>query len=68
MSRSVATRCGRSNEDDVRGRIRDRDAVKIADNMNDGENWTGAFYELCLVLCRATQAIADCQRYHRWPA
>jgi hypothetical protein len=39
-----------SNEGDVRRRIWDLGAVKIADDLDDDENWTGGFYELCLVL------------------
>ncbi|TBL45340.1 hypothetical protein EYA84_00745 [Verrucosispora sp. SN26_14.1] len=46
----AATRCGTDNQGDVCGRIGDGDAVRIADDMNDDENWTGGFYELCLVL------------------
>jgi len=42
--------CVRSKEDGMRGRISDHEAVKIADDMNDDENWSGGFYELCLVL------------------
>ncbi|WBB57206.1 hypothetical protein [Verrucosispora sp. WMMD573] len=59
--------CGR-NQGDVYGRIGDGDAVGIADDMNDNENWTGGFYELCLVLGAADDDNVDRALRSLWRA
>jgi hypothetical protein len=48
-----------SCQDDVGARIGDPDAVKIADDVADEENWTGGFYELCLVLGPSDDGAVD---------
>jgi hypothetical protein len=48
-----------SDWDDVGVRIGDSDAVKIADDVADEENWTGGFYELCLVLGPSDDGTVD---------
>lgn len=42
--------------------------MKIADDMNDDENWTGGFYELCLVLGAADDDNVDRALRSLWRA
>jgi len=42
--------------------------VKIADDLNDDENWTGGFYELCLVLGAADDDNVDRALRSLWRA
>jgi hypothetical protein len=42
--------------------------VKNADNVGDEENWTGGFYELCLVLGSADDGIVDRAVRSLWSA
>jgi len=56
------------NEDDVSPRIGDLGAVTIADDLDDAENWTGGFYELCLVLGAADDGNLDQALRSLWRA
>lgn len=42
--------------------------MKIPDDMNDDENWTGGFYELCLVLGAADDDNVDRALWSLWHA
>ncbi|WP_345155326.1 hypothetical protein [Micromonospora maritima] len=49
-------------------RIRDPGAVTSADDMTDDENWTGGFYELCLLLGAADDDTVDRALLSLWRA
>jgi hypothetical protein len=49
----------RGNKSDIGRRTGDLEAVTIAGELDDDENWTGGFYELCLVLGPADDGILD---------